>query len=459
VKDNNPWLGPVHRPLAGSTGQDGGMSELAPTVMETETVSILRDLIRIDTTNNGTAETVGEAEAAEYVAASLGEMGYSCERFQTAPRREGVLLTIEGTDPEADVLLLHGHLDVVPADPADWTVAPFEAEVVDGMVWGRGAVDMKDTDATIIAVLREWARSGVKPRRTIAVAFTPDEEAGGRLGAHWLVENRPEFFHGATQAVGEVGGFSVSLNDKRVYLIQTAERGIAWMRLLARGRAGHGSFPNDDNAITELARAVARIGEHQFPLELTSTTQRLVREVSALLGESGSLEDQVAAVSAALGPLIEASMRSSANPTVLRAGYKHNVIPERAEALIDGRYVPGHELTFVAEIARLAGDKVEVLMEHSDVAIEAEFDVPLVARMTAALQTEDPGAVTLPYMVPAGTDAKAFSRLGIAGYGFAPLQLPADLNFAAMFHGVDERVPIDALRFGVRVMDTFLRSA
>lgn len=430
---------------------------------QAEVIEILRDLIRIDTTNDGTDAGPGEAAAAEYVEASLRAAGLDVERFSTtSSRRQGVVARLPGSDPAKPRLLLHGHLDVVPARASDWSVPPFGAEVLDDMVWGRGAVDMKDMDAMLIALARAWSRSGMRTDRDLVFLFIPDEEAGGRHGSHWIVDHRPDILEGVSEGVSEVGGFSLTLpDDRRLYLIQTAEKGIAWMRLVAEGAAGHGSALTGDNAVTEVAAAISRIGTHRWPVQLSPTAQHMVAAISEAYGMELDLEDPVE-LARQLGPVarfIGAGTRNTTNPTMLAAGYKANVIPGEATAVVDGRYVPGEEHTFLAEIDRLLGPHVRREFINHDVALEASYDVPLVDAMRAAIDAEDPGAMVAPYLLSAGTDAKAFSRLGVQGYGFSPLQLPPDLDFTALFHGVDERVPIDAVTFGVRALDRFLRLA
>ncbi|MEY3733686.1 MAG: hypothetical protein RL347_1045, partial [Actinomycetota bacterium] len=378
----------------------------------------------------------------------------------TSSRRQGVVARIPGTDPTRPKLLMHGHLDVVPAQASHWSVPPFAAEVIDDMVWGRGAVDMKDMDAMLLALARAWARSGAAPSRDIVLLFIPDEEAGGQHGSHWIVDHRPDLLDGVSEGVSEVGGFSLTLPDaRRLYLIQTAEKGIAWMRLIAEGTAGHGSAIASDNAVAELAAAVTRIAEHRWPVQLSPTARHMVAAIGEAFGVDLDLEDPVE-LARQLGPaarFIGAGTRNTANPTMLEAGYKANVIPADATAVVDGRYVPGHEREFLDQIDHLLGPRVRREFINHDVAMEAAFDVPIIEAMTAALDAEDPGAAVAPYILSAGTDAKAFSRLGIQGYGFSPLQLPPDLDFTALFHGVDERVPIDAVTFGVRVLDRFWR--
>ncbi|WP_029287527.1 M20/M25/M40 family metallo-hydrolase [Cellulomonas sp. HZM] len=426
-----------------------------------EVVDICRDLIRFDTSNYGDGSGPGERAAAEHVMGLLGEVGLDPELFESAPGRASVVVRLPGEDSSRDALVLHGHLDVVPARAEDWSVDPFGAEERDGLLWGRGAVDMKDMDAMILSVVRQMAREGRRPARDVVVAMFADEEAGGSMGAGWAVEHRPELFEGATEAISEVGGFSVEVDGRRAYLLQTAEKGLSWLRLVADGRAGHGSQVNHDNAVTHLAEAVARIGRHPWPLQLTPTVDALLRGVAELTGLPFDPQDEqgIDRLVAALGPassFVGATLRHTTNPSQLEAGYKANVIPGRAVATIDGRFLPGHEDEFVSTVERLAGEHVRIERIHHDVALEAPLTGSLVDAMVDALHAEDPDATVLPYTLSGGTDNKSLSRLGITGYGFAPLRLTPDLDFAGMFHGVDERVPTDALRFGTRVLDRLL---
>ncbi|GII62856.1 peptidase M20 [Sphaerisporangium krabiense] len=423
---------------------------------EDEVVELCRDLIRIDTTNAGDNAGPGERVAAEYVAGKLAEVGLEPRILESDDKRASVIARIEGEDSGRGGLLLHGHLDVVPFDAADWTHHPLSGEVADGCVWGRGAVDMKDMDAMILAVVRQRLSEGRRPPRDVVLAFTADEEAGGAYGAQWLAERHPELFEGCTEAVGEVGGFSVTVDEaRRLYLIEAAEKGIAWMRLTAAGRAGHGSMLNNENAVTEIAEAVARIGRYEWPVRLTPTVRDFFREAFEIELNADDAEAMVGKLGS-LARMIGATLRNTANPTMLEAGYKANVIPQAATAHVDGRFLPGYEDEFFATIDELLGPNVRREFVYHDVAVETSFDGPLVRAMSDALLAEDPGARAVPYTLSGGTDLKAFSRLGIRGFGFAPLKLPADLDFSGMFHGVDERVPVDALRFGVRVLDRFL---
>lgn len=425
-------------------------------VPESEVLEICRDLIRLDTSNYGDDSGPGERKAAEHVAALLDEVGIESELFESESGRTSLVARWGDQTSSRGGLLVHGHLDVVPAQAADWTVDPFAGEVTDGYLWGRGAVDMKDFDAMLLSVVRARQRAGAIPARPITLVFTADEEAGGRKGAHWLVEHHPELFEGCTEAVGEVGGFSVEVGGERLYVLESGEKGISWMRLRARGTAGHGSMKQTDNAIVHLSRALVALGEHAWEATPGPSMQQLLATVADLTGDTTSDPD---ALLAHVGPAIRmlgSGLRNSTNPTMLDAGYKHNVVPGEAVAYVDGRFLPGHADTFVPAVQDIVGDRVVVEPYITDRALEYAFEGDLVDAMTVALHAEDPGAHVAPYLMSGGTDAKAWDKLGITSFGFTPLRLPGDLDFTALFHGVDERVPVDALEFGSRVFDRFL---
>ena len=423
-----------------------------------EVVDICRDLIRIDTTNPGDHSGPGERAAAEHVAGLLSEVGLEPVVLESHPKRTSLVARIEGEDPARPALLIHGHLDVVPANAEDWARDPFGGEIADGCLWGRGAIDMKDMDAIMLAVTRQRLRAGRKPKRDVVLAFTADEEAGGKWGAAFLTQRHPGLFEGVTEAIGEVGGFSVAIGDQRMYAVETAEKGLAWMRLTATGTAGHGSMIHGDNAVTALAEAVARIGRHDWPVKLPDSSRAFLEAASAALGVGFDPEDPGTVIGklGAMGRMIGAAVKNTANPTGLKAGYKVNVIPQSATAEIDGRYLPGYAEEFFAEIDRLLGTAVKREFIHHDIAVETTADGDLYEAMSAALLAENPQAAVVPYCLSAGTDAKWFSKLGIRCFGFSPLKLPPELDFSGMFHGVNERVSVDGLRFGVRVLDRFL---
>lgn len=426
-----------------------------------EVVQLCQDLIRLDTQNWGEGKANPERIAVDYIAEKLAEVGVKSQIFESAPGRANLFARIPGKNPDRPALVVHGHTDVVPADASEWSVDPFEAVIQDGCVWGRGAVDMKNMDAMILAGVRALVRQNVQPDRDLIIAFFADEEAGSTYGSHWVVKNHPEVFDGATEAISEVGGYSVDIRGQRAYLVQTAEKGMEWVRLTAHGSAGHGSQINNDNPVVKLAAAVARIGAHEWPSEPPEATRELLAGVSELTGieNTEANRDKLLAELGSALKFVGATFQTTANPTALDAGYKHNVIPGQASALIDCRPLPGRNEDALLTIKALAGPDIVVEQVISGVSLETSFSGALIERMKEAIEAEDPGAAVLPYTLSGGTDNKALSELGITGYGFAPLKLTGDLDFPAMFHGVDERVPLEALDFGARTLVRFMVSA
>lgn len=417
-------------------------------------------LIRFDTSNFGGGESRGERAAAEWVAGVLAECGYAPQVLESAPGRASTVVRIPGADPAAPALLVHGHLDVVPADAAEWSFDPFGGEVRDGAVHGRGALDMKDMDAMMLAAARSFARTGTPPPRDLVLAFVADEEDTGRWGAGFLVERHPELFEGVSAAVGESGGYSVHLPDgSRLYPVAAGERGSAWLDLTARGTAGHGSRPNPDNAVARLAGAVARLAAHRWPVRITPVVRTLLDGLEERLGFAVDPADPASV--ARLGEaarLVEAVLANSVNPTMLRAGYKHNVVPGEAVAGVDGRILPGAEDEFLATVDRLIGPDVSRAFASFAAPVAADPSGPEFAAMAAALRTQDPDALVLPFVMSGGTDAKAFARLGIPGYGFTPASTPPGFPMWRYIHGVDEHVLTDSLAFGARTLTAYLRT-
>ncbi len=442
----------------------GMTSPVADTaLLEAETLAIARDLIRIESVNTGDPATIGdgEARAARLIRSLLEEAGYETEYAESRPGRGNLVARLPGADPSRGALIAHAHLDVVPAEPADWTHPPFAAEIHDGFLYGRGALDMKGHAAALVAIARAFSREGIVPERDLILAFFSDEEAGGVWGVRWLIENRPAWFAGATEAVSEVGGFSVPLGERRGYLVATAEKGVGWLGVTARGTAGHGSRPTPDNAVTRVARAVARIGEHEFPLEPTSAVEAFARRVSELLGEPLAVDDLPGALDrlGIAGPLVAAGLRNTVSPTVIAGGYKANVIPGEASAQFDIRVLPGGEERLRTEVEALAGDDVDLRWDRWIPPIEAPPEGPLLDVFAAAVAAEDPEGVLVPFLMPASTDNKHLARIGVTGYGFVPLRTDAAFDAFGHFHAVDERIPLDALAFSVRTTARILRSA
>lgn len=428
--------------------------------LEDEAIRICQDLIRIPSVNFG--EGRGDEEAvAKYIVDSLAEVGIEAKIYESAPKRCNVITRIKGSNQDKPGLVVHGHIDVVPANAADWSVDPFAGEIKDGCIWGRGAVDMKNVDAMILAIVRDWAQRGYVPERDIVLAFFADEEAGMTFGSRWMTANHPEVFAGCSEAISEVGGFSVTVADgKRLYFIEAAQKGIHWMKLTAQGRAGHGSMMNDENALTALTEAVAKIGRYEWPQRYTKTVKDLFKEVARVTGKAYDEKDLRPLLSeiGSTARMIGATLQNTANPTMLEAGYKANVIPGTASAVIDGRFLPGYEAELNDTVRAIIGPDILIETVSHDIALEVDFDAPLVDAMKAAILAHDPEGIPVPYLMSGGTDNKALSEIGIVGFGFSPLRLPADLDFMSLFHGVDERVPIDGLRFGVRVLNDFLES-
>ena len=431
-----------------------------------EAVRFTSELIRIDTSNRGGGDCK-ERPAAEYAAERLAEAGLSPVVLESQPGRANVVVRISGSEPELPALLVHGHLDVVPAQAEDWSVPPFSGEIRDGVVWGRGAVDMKGMDAMMLAVVRAWAREGRAPRRDIVLCYTADEEDTAEAGSDWLVRNHADLFEGCTEAIGESGAYTVhTAAGQRLYPVAAGERGTGWVRLTAHGTAGHGSKPNRANAVTRLSAAMTRIGEHTWPVRITPTVRAALLALGEATGvplSAAEVDDPdfdadgfLAALDPAAAKLVVATVRNSSNPTVLQAGYKTNVIPGLAVGEVDGRTMPGLTEEFEAALDELTGPYVDWSYLHKETALTAPVDSPLFAAMGKALLAHDPGATVVPFSMSGGTDGKQFSRLGIRNYGFSPLRLPPGFDFQGLFHGVDERVPVDALHFGAAVLDDFL---
>lgn len=422
-----------------------------------DAIKICQDLIRIPSVNYG--DNKGDEKAvAEYVVASLAEVGIAAEIFEAAPNRCNVIAKIKGSDSARPGLVLHGHIDVVPAAAEEWQVDPFSGVIKDGAIWGRGAVDMKNMDAMILAIVRHWARKGIKPPRDIVLAFFADEEAGSIYGSRWMVKEHPEVFAGCSEAVSEVGGFSVTLsNGKRLYMIEAAQKGIHWVKLTATGQAGHGSFINNQNPVTALSEAVAKIGNYEWPQTYTSTVKELFAAIAKTLGKPLADDYRELLVEIpSVARMIAATLQNTANPTMLSAGYKSNVIPKEASAVVDGRFLPGHEAALNETLAQIVGPEIKIETITRDIALEVPFEGPMVEAMKSAITKLDPDGIPVPYLMSGGTDNKALSDLGIVGYGFSPLRLPADLDFMALFHGVDERIPLESLDFGVKALEDFL---
>ncbi|WP_420006487.1 M20/M25/M40 family metallo-hydrolase [Arenibacterium sp. LLYu02] len=452
----------MHKTIITHLTDDTDAYDPAVSLAETEAVGFVRDLIRIRSVNTGDPATIGdgEAQAAYYITGKLAEVGLSATVIEPVPGRANVICRLKGRAPELPGLLLHAHLDVVPAQEEEWSVPPFAGEIRDGMLYGRGAVDMKNMAGIMLALARSLVRDGFKPERDILFMWFADEEHGSVYGSQWLTEQESHLFEGVSEAISEVGGFSVTLpNGKRAYPLATAEKGVARMKLTARGTASHGAVINDDNAITRLAAAVLRLGTHRFAVQRTPHIEALISGLESLLDTRFDMEhiDEQLEALGSFAPVIRSSLRNTINPTMLNAGYRRNVIPSSAEAILDGRILPGAKEAFVREVEEIVGPGIDVEWTFGWT-IEAPVEGPLMDLMRAAIEKEDPNGTVVPYLLPGGSDNKLLSKIGIAGYGFVPMQVPAGFDVWGLFHAVDERVPVAALHFGVRVLTGLLRN-
>ncbi|MFI5085000.1 MAG: M20/M25/M40 family metallo-hydrolase [Actinomycetales bacterium] len=434
--------------------------------MSVDAAGLCAELIRFDTTNFGEGRSNGERAVAEFLAARLTAAGYEPALLESAPGRASVVVRVAGADRTLPGLLVHAHLDVVPAEAGQWQQDPFSGAVRDGYIHGRGACDMKDMVAMTLATLLNWAQEGAVPRRDIVVAFVADEEDTGEFGALWLVAEHPQLFEGVEAAIGESGGTATVLtaadgSPVRLYPVAVAERGTLHLRVRATGISGHGSRPVARNAIKDLVGALQRVGDHRWPLVLTPTVRAYIEQTTAALGFRAELgtDDGVEAAIAAMGragEVASVTIRCSATPTVLRAGYKVNVIPGEAEADIDVRALPGTEDATLAVIDELLGAGITREFLSYQPPTQSDMDSPWFAAMKAALLRHDPDAVVVPMCMGGGTDAKAFTALGIACYGFAPLGADPGGRTHQGVHGVDERIPVESVRGGALILQDFL---
>ncbi len=420
----------------------------------------LRALLRMDTTN----PPGDEGPAADYVAEALRAAGLEAEVLRSPAGRPNVVARLEGTGARPP-LLVHGHLDVVPADPSRWTHPPFEAVEADGCLWGRGAIDMKNLVAQAVAIVCGLKRAGIQPARDIIVAAVADEEAGCEHGSRFLVEHHPDKVR-AEYALGEGGGFSVHFAGRRFYPVMVAEKGVAWLRLVAEGKPGHGSMPDPHSAVHKLAHALSRIASVRLPQHPTPVVEEFVRglaqnaPVHAALGLRLLLVPQLRDVvldrlfpDPSLARPFAAILSNTVSPTVLRAGDKTNVIPGRATCELDGRTLPGQTTAdLIRELEEVAGPEVRFEVIQDAPPTETTPDTDMYRHLCATLRRHDPEAIPVPSLCPGFTDASSFARLGTRCYGFMPLKLPADLRFAELFHGDDERIPLDSLDWGTRVL-------
>lgn len=434
--------------------------QIADSDLTDHAFTLCQQLLRLDTTN----PPGNERPAADLLATELSAAGLDPVVLESAPTRANVVARLKGTG-ELPPLLLTAHLDVVEADPSQWTHAPFSGAVADGCLWGRGAIDMKNHAAMSVAILTRLAREGIRPKRDVVFAGVADEEAGCALGSIWLSDNHPDLVR-AEFAIGEGGGYNIFLAGRRYVTLQVAEKGMCWVKARVRGEPGHGSMPREDSAVVKLAAAIARLGRKGLPMRATPVVEDFVRALAA---------DQPAMVQSLLTRVLHpkvaphvlrafpdkgaaralrAILGNTASPTVVRAGNKTNVIPAVAEVEIDGRTLPGQSTDdFLRELRAALGEEVEleVLREMPPVVTEPRRSV-VYDTIVSTLGERIPDTPVVPFLLPGFTDAKGFTRLGARWYGFSPVLLPKDMRFADMFHGHDERIPVEGLRWGTETL-------
>lgn len=442
------------------------MSDLSWNAARDQVVHHLQNLVRIKSIN----PPGNEIGVANYLAEVLRGEGYDPVVIESAPGRGNVVARYRG-DGSLPPLLLFGHTDVVPVEPEHWTHDPFGGELVDGYVWGRGALDMKGMVAMELVTMLLLKRQAVPLMRDVIFAATADEEDMGKYGISWLVQNQPDLVR-AEYGLSEFGGYPLYLDGRRFYPCQVAEKGVCWLRARVHGQPGHGSQPHADNAVVKLSRALARMGSQRLPLHVTPVVREFIETIAETIGGARGLAlrgllnplthnavlDQLTATDEELGNNLHAMLHNTVSPTGLRAGQRPNVIPSEAEAVLDGRVLPGFSSQeFMAEVSAVLGPEVELEIIQESRPLEMPSNTPLFEAMRAGLCRHDPEAIVLPYMLLGATDAKFTAKLGITSYGFSPLRLPPDLQFMRLAHGHDERVPVDALGFGVQVLYEVVR--
>ncbi len=433
---------------------------MAPTwtAIQAEALDRFRQLLRIDTTN----PPGNEIEAVRFVAELLKAHGIEYEIIETAPGRANLIARLKGTGKAGGPLLLSSHLDVVPADAETWTCPPFAAEIRDGFVWGRGAIDMKHMSIYGLTAMLLLKQLGAPLQRDLILAAVADEEAGCDFGMRWLVENRPELVR-AEYALNEVGGFTLHAGQRRLYPVQVAEKGFVWVRMTMRGRAGHGSMPHKDNPVVKLASVLNKLANTRLPVRPTAVVDNFLKKVGQSMGGLASF----ALAGVRFAPLTDllidrlpdqeqrnvfnACLHNTVCPTVFEGGGKINVIPGSASVLMDCRTIPGaSEADLIAEIRAIVGDSVDLEILKSGPPAVVDPDTPLFRTIESAIRRHDPGAEVVPYMVVGFTDSKWLAQLGVTAYGFAPIRWPREVKFSELFHGRDERIPVEGFQWGLR---------
>ena len=427
-----------------------------------EAVADLQSLLQIDTSN----PPGHEKKAAIFVGEKLEVDHLDFELLESAPDRMNLITRIEGEDKSLAPLLLSAHLDVVPADPKDWRYPPFAGERQEGFIWGRGAIDMKNMVIMSMWVMKLLKRINKPLQRTVIFAAVADEETGCHHGSHWLVDHHADKIK-AGYMISEVGGFSLDIKGQRFYPIQVAEKGQVSIKMRAYGQQGHGSMPKKNSANALLSKAISQLEKSRLPKHITNIQSDFIEGVSEHLSFPinkvfpfllSPLSDKVLDLlpDNQSAPL-NANLRNTATVTSMKSGSdkEKNVIPSEATAIIDGRFLPEQQAeNLLREIRQVIGDEIELEMGEvlPAVWIDNYQEDELYQLMVKTLKRRDPKGHPIPSMIPGYTDAKAYHRLGMKCYGFSPVQLPSEIAFAELFHGVDERISVDGFKWGLRTL-------
>ena len=435
------------------------MPEVAPNPAPVE---LLQHLIRFDTTN----PPGNEAGCIAYINNLLTEVGVETQVLALDENRPNLVARLKGQG-NAPPLLLQGHVDVVTTAGQSWQQPPFEAKIVDGYVWGRGALDMKGGVAMMLAAILRAKTEHASLPGDVILAVVSDEEAGGDFGARYLVESHAHLFESARYAIGELGGFSLPIAGRRFYPIQVAEKQICWMKATLRGPAGHGSLPLRGGAMAKMARLVRQLDEKRLPVHITPAARLMFESIAAVLPLPASLlfrlllnpafSDQIVNLLGKRGRIFEPLLHNTVSANIVRGGDKINVIPAEVVLELDGRLLPGFTPDdMFAEFRHLVGEEAEIELVRHDPG-PAEPDMGLFETLVEILRQADPSGTPVPLLMSGVTDGRYFSRLGIQTYGFLPTPLPADFNFTETIHAADERIPVEALEFGAQAIYTLLQ--
>lgn len=423
---------------------------------------LLQNLIRFDTTN----PPGNEARCVNYISSLLTGAGFETKFLAKDPDRPNLIARLKGRGT-APPLLLYGHVDVVTTANQKWTHPPFEAKVVDGYVWGRGALDMKGGVAMMLAAFLHAQAEGLTPAGDIVLAILSDEEAGGDYGANYLVENHAQQFEGIHYAIGEFGGFPLYIVQRKFYPIQVAEKQFCWMNATLRGPGGHGSIPVRGGTMAKLARLLQSLDKHRLPVHITPVARHMIETMTSVLPFPSSLvlrqllnprlTDRVLKLLGTKGQLFAPLFHNTVNATIVQGGEKINVVPSEITLKLDGRLLPGYTPeNMMAELRQLIGDDIELELIRYEPG-PAEPDMGLFNTLAGILRQLDRDGIPMPLLISATTDARYFSRLGIQTYGFTPMNLPQEFTFFETIHAANERIPVEAVNFGANAVYKLLQ--